>query len=88
MKQLEVAELIVLAAVAAIVISIGASLRGRSETALESRTTGLDPQGHLVAGRNPTGDPCPGQYPYYLYGGGGLGRGGVGPIILECWGTR
>jgi len=88
MKRLELAELIVLAAVAAVIITIAAPFTRLGATALEIRTTGFDPQGHLAAALNPTGDPCPRQYPYYLYGGGAFGRGGDDAIILECWGAR
>lgn len=45
---------------------------------LPHRRTGLDPQGHLPAGQNPHGPPCPGQYEYRL---------GSGEFQF-CWGRK
>lgn len=50
----------------------------QSAQPLAHRTTGLDPQGHLAAGYEPTGPLCPNQHTYYNTDG----------FALFCWGTK
>jgi hypothetical protein len=51
---------------------------GCAAAPLPHRTTGLDPQGHLVAGLNPHGPLCPTQHTYYNTDG----------FPLFCWGSK